>query len=91
LDRVLDGDLVVSDKVQQLVAQVVAALPALVMSYKNDEGPDVEQIRKLTDTCFRVARDGGQDLAEDLPHADDVVSAAAAVVGQVSNSETVTH
>ncbi len=91
LDRVLDGDLVASGKVQQLVVQVVAALPALVLSYKNDEGPDVEQIRKLTDACFRVARDGGQDLAEDLPHADEVVSAAAAVVGQVSNSETVTH
>ena len=91
LDRVLDGDLVASDRVQQLVAQVVAALPALVLSYKNDEGPDIEQIRKLTDACFRVARAGGQDLAEDLPHADDVVSAAVAVVDPVSSSETLTH
>jgi HPt (histidine-containing phosphotransfer) domain-containing protein len=91
LDRVLDGDLTPGDKVQQLVAQVVAALPALVMSYKNDEGPDVDQIRRLTDSCFRLASSGGQDLAEDLPHADEVIGSAGSVAAPSLISETLTH
>ena len=91
LDRVLDGDLTPGDKVQQLVAQVVAALPALVMSYRNDEGPDVDHIRRLTDSCFRLASSGGQDLAEDLPHADEVIGSAGGVTDPSLISETLTH
>lgn len=91
LDRVLDGDLTPGDKVQQLVAQVVAALPALVMSYRNDEGPDVDHIRRLTDNCFRLARSGGQDLAEDLPHVDEVIGSAGGVADPSLISETLTH
>lgn len=61
LDRSLDGDLEVSEKVQQLVSDVVKALPELVESYATDEGPDIERIRQLTDACFALAE--GKDVS----------------------------
>jgi chemotaxis protein histidine kinase CheA len=91
LDRVLDGDLPPNDKVQQLVAQVVSALPALVMSYSSAEGPDVQSIRKLTDDCFCMARSGGKDLAEGMPHAREVISSSAGITGRTAVSEALTH
>ncbi len=91
LYRVLDGDLPPNDKVQQLVAQVVSALPALVMSYSSAEGPDVQSIRKLTDDCFCMARSGGKDLAEGMPHAREVISSSAGITGRTAVSEALTH
>lgn len=91
LDRVLDGDLPANDKVQSLVDEVVSALPALVLSYRNDEGPDVERIRKLTNDCFRMARSGGKGLAEDMPHTGAVINSGARMADRAMVSETLTH
>lgn len=91
LDRVLDGDLVPGDSVQKLVADVVAALPALVMSYRREEGLDEALARDLTNQCFRVARSGGADLAEDLPGTEDVIGAPAAVAQSAVVSESLSH
>jgi chemotaxis protein histidine kinase CheA len=91
LDRVLDGDLAPGDSVQKLVADVVSALPALVMSYRKEQGLDQELARDLTNQCFRMARTGGIDLAEDLPQANDVMGAQAAVAQPEAVSETLSH
>ncbi len=58
LDRSLDGELVPGYDVQNLVSEVVQALPALVESYSKDEGPDVSRIRQLTNQCFALANAG---------------------------------
>jgi HPt (histidine-containing phosphotransfer) domain-containing protein len=91
LDRSLDGDLPPNDRVRYLVGEVVAALPALVQSYRNAEGPDVECIRKLTNDCFRMARSGGKDLAEDLPTAEEVIRPNAGMADRAVVAETLTH
>ena len=91
LDRVLDGDLSANEKVRQLVDEVVSALPALVLSYRNAEGPDVELIRKLTNDCFRMARSRGKDLAEGMPLAEEVISSSVSMTSRTAVSETVTH
>jgi HPt (histidine-containing phosphotransfer) domain-containing protein len=91
LDRVLDGDRHANDRVRQLVDEVVGALPALVLSYRNAEGPDVELIRKLTNDCFRMARSGGKDLAEDMPHTEELISSSVGMAGRTAVSESLTH
>jgi chemotaxis protein histidine kinase CheA len=91
LDRALDGDMSVGENVQQLLGEVVSALPDLVSSYSNAEGPDVERIRQLTERCFRMAQSGGEDLAEDLPQANEVMGSPAGIVDNTSAIETLSH
>ena len=92
LDRVLDGDLDPGDTVQKLVADVVSALPGLVMSYRREQGLDKELARDLTSQCFQVARTGGIDLAEGLPQANEVLGTAPAAVPETEAvSETLSH
>ena len=91
LDRALDGDLSLGENEQRLLGEVVLALPDLVDSYSNDEGPDVERIRQLTERCFRIAQSGGEDLAQDLPQADEVMGSPAGMVDKTSAIETLTH
>jgi len=91
LDRVLDGDLAPTDSVQQLVGEVVAALPDLVMSYRRAEGPDLERIRRLTESCFHLAEGREQDLADQLPASEDVVTNPEELVNRPVVSETLTH
>ncbi|RLA56783.1 MAG: hypothetical protein DRQ98_01010 [Gammaproteobacteria bacterium] len=91
LDRVLDGDQPPNDKVGRLVNEVVSALPALVLSYRNAEGPDVEYIRKLTNDCFRMARSGGKDLSDDLPLVKEVISSSVDMADRTVVSETLAH
>ena len=91
LDGVLDGDIAVSDGVQKLVDEVVSALPALVMSYRKSEGLDVELARDLTNRCFRVSKSGGTDLADELPHADEVLPQGAGSTQDDPLSEPLSH
>lgn len=70
LDRVLDGDLPACERVQKLVKDVVAALPALVNSYRDSGEFDVGHTRALTNQCFLMASASGADLAEGMPTAD---------------------
>jgi hypothetical protein len=91
LDRALDGDLYSNDKVRHLVGEVVGALPALVLSYRNAEGPDVESIRKLTNDCFCMAESGGKDLAQAMPAAEGVISSTTGVADRTVVAETLTH
>jgi chemotaxis protein histidine kinase CheA len=88
LDRVLDGELPPDDQLQQLVAEVVAALPDLVMSYQRAEGPDLTRIRNLTSDCFRLAEGRENALADDLPDAPDAPAQSSA---QVQIAETLIH
>jgi hypothetical protein len=55
LDRSLDGDLALDVHLQTLVNDVVSALPDLVRSYSDEQGPDVGRIRDLTNACFLAA------------------------------------
>jgi hypothetical protein len=73
LDRVLDGELSLNDKVRAAVREVIRALPALVASYKNPENLDLGGTRELTNKCFRIASSSEDDLAEDLPPAEGEV------------------
>ena len=67
LDHVLDGDLDPGDHLQQLVGEVIDALPALVESYQNDQGLDVAHTRELTNRCFALAAGGEGDVAVAVP------------------------
>jgi len=91
LDRSLDGDMFPGESVQQLVNEVVTALPGLVSSYSDEQGAEVERIRELTDRCFRMARTGGKDLAESFPPIQGVISSAGSNVEKSSVSETLAH
>jgi HPt (histidine-containing phosphotransfer) domain-containing protein len=64
LDRSLEGELAADETVQKLVNELVVALPELVRSYSNAEGPDEERIRALTNACFELAASG--DIKLDL-------------------------
>jgi chemotaxis protein histidine kinase CheA len=64
LDRVLDGDMAPSPKVQELVQEVVAALPDLVASYRNAGELDVMSTRQLTNRCFLMAKHGDRDQGQ---------------------------
>lgn len=66
LDRVLDGDLKVSPAIEGLLKEVVAALPDLVMSYKEENAWDPSHVRLLTDRAFRIAEGGQEDMAAGL-------------------------
>ncbi|TXS93720.1 hypothetical protein FV139_08750 [Parahaliea maris] len=71
LDRVLDGDIAPDDKLQALLRDVVDALPGLVASFGDAAGFDVTTTRELTNRCFRMAENGVDDLASDMPQLDD--------------------
>jgi HPt (histidine-containing phosphotransfer) domain-containing protein len=79
LDRLLEGEIQADERLQALVAEVVAALPALVMSYKQPNGLDIDAVRHLTNRCFDAASAGEDDLALDLSQVDGS-SAKSAVV-----------
>ncbi|MEH6585430.1 MAG: Hpt domain-containing protein [Halioglobus sp.] len=77
LDRVLDGDLQVTTNLRGLLNDVVKALPALVMSYKEQSAWDPAHVRELTDRAFRMAEGAGNDLAEGLSQVEEKVHAGA--------------
>ncbi len=79
LDRVLDGELLPNDTVQQLLQEIIDSLPDLVASYKTPGAMDVGAVRALTNRCFQVAKAGGDDLAEGMPAADARTSGASDV------------
>ncbi len=83
LDRVLDGELAPSPRVQELVKQVIAALPALVASYRNAGELDVFNARQLTNRCFLMAKSGGRDMAGAVPPAAQAVRGTARLVTPV--------
>ncbi|NND68979.1 MAG: hypothetical protein HKN19_15420 [Halioglobus sp.] len=64
LDRVLDGELVVSDQLVGLLEEVVNALPELLAAYCASEEPDLRRVRLLTQACFASARGESVVLAE---------------------------
>ena len=67
INNLLDGDLRASDRLMQLVSEVIANLPQLVESYKTESGLDIDKTRELTNRCFRIVSAGEEDLAEDMP------------------------
>ena len=67
LDRVLDGEMGAGVRVQELVQEVVAALPGLVASYRNAGEADVANARQLTNRCFLMAKSGDREQAGVLP------------------------
>lgn len=71
LDRVLDGDLDAGTALQSLLTDVVNELPALVDSYREEQGFDAGRTRELTDRCFRMASGSGDDLANELAQLDE--------------------
>lgn len=88
LDRLLEGELAVSDDLSGLIGEVVAALPGLVQSYSEPEGFDLEQVRQLTRRCFDAAAAGEQDLAEGLAAVEPGTRASAAVTSITATSPT---
>ena len=86
LDRVLDGEMALGLRVQALLGEVIAALPALVASYRNAGELDVMSARQLTNRCFAIAKSGERsqvDMPLSSPEAAErPVSPAAGVVNQ---------
>ncbi len=91
LDLVLDGDLTLSPTVIGLLQEVVDALPALVTSYRKLEGLDVARVRGLTNRCFSMSRDGGEDLASELPDAKETTDTPAPGNPVVVSPEALRH
>ena len=77
LDRVLDGDLQPSESLRALLNDVVAGLPELVMSYKEESAWNPAHVRELTDRAFRMAESGTEDLAQGLSRVEDNVHGGA--------------
>lgn len=90
LDRSLDGELVPDTQLQNLVSEVVSALPDLVRSYSTESGPDIGRIRELTHACFSAAS-GEADEQEVLPDIGDVIGATGQMADQVTASNTLTR
>ncbi len=82
VDRVLDGDIPPDDTLQNLLKDVIAALPAVVASFSDPNGFDVHTTRELTNRCFRMAESGEDDLASDLPQLDASGDLSAAETGE---------
>ena len=53
-------------RLEELLSDVVSALPELVQSYKDPGDFDASLTRELTNRCFRAA-ESIEGLAEDLP------------------------
>jgi hypothetical protein len=77
LDRALESNVEPGETVQNLVSEVVSALPDLVESYSNSSSPDVDRIRQLTHACSEMATTG--------------VIGSSVVTGSVSAAETLAH
>jgi Hpt domain len=91
LDRVLDGDLFPGAKVQELIAEVVGALPELVMSYRAAGELDVFNTRYLTNQCFLMASSGGTDLAAAMPQGEETMAGTTGIAIPVSVAENLSH
>ncbi len=91
LDRVLDGDLTADRKVQNLVFEVIAALPALVASYRKGGELDVMSARQLTNRCFVVAKSGGRDSAPEMLSAEQNLRGGASMVSPMPTTGTVSR
>ena len=91
LDRVLDGDLPADRKVQNLVLEVIAALPSLVSSYRNDGDLDVMNTRQLTNRCFVMAKSGGRDPAPQMLSAEHQLRGPANLVSPMPATGTISQ
>ena len=91
LDRVLDGDLSADRNVQNLVLEVIAALPALVASYRNDGQLDVMNARQLTNRCFVMAKSGGRDSTSGMLSAEHTLRGDASLVRQMPATSTISQ
>jgi len=87
LDRVIDGELVIDDKLQTLVKSVVSVLPDLIASFGTIEGFNLSVTRELTNKCFLLANSGGDDIAEGLQNFDSTI--ASPVVEQLAETHPV--
>jgi hypothetical protein len=88
---VLDGDIPLDHKIRGLVGEVVAALPSLVMSYRDDAQPEVSSTRELTDRCFLLAGSGGKVPAKAREQSDENPGDPADVAAQLSLSESISQ
>jgi Hpt domain len=91
LDRVLEGELSVEASLVNLLVEVVDALPALVSSYSQPEGLDLDSVRHLTKRCFDVAQAAEQDLAEGMPQVDGANQKSADVTRMPAASQTLNN
>lgn len=65
LDRVIDGGKQIDDALQALLEEVIATLPRLVESYREDDGLDETSTRELTERCFRQASATGDESPQE--------------------------
>jgi chemotaxis protein histidine kinase CheA len=72
LDRVLDGEVAPTGAVQDLVKQLIAALPSLVSSYRNTSEFDPTATRQLTNRCFSMGKSGGAATAGETPPVEQI-------------------
>ena len=91
LDRVLDGDFPPGTEIQELVQQVVAALPSLVSSYRNVDEAAIGAVRQLTNRCFLMAKSGGADPAQSGAATGQPLRAPTSLAGASSPPETLSH
>ena len=90
LDRVLDGDQELDTRVEELLQQVVAALPSLVGSYRSAGEWDVANVRHLTNRCFLLAKSGERKSSAQFTAAE-ALRGQARPVSPVAATGAVSH
>jgi len=90
LDRVLDGELALDARVEELLQQVVAALPSLVGSYRDAGEWDVANVRHLTNRCFLLAKSGERKSTAQFTAAETLRSQTR-LVSPVAATGAVSH
>jgi HPt (histidine-containing phosphotransfer) domain-containing protein len=85
LDHVLDGDLEPGPILQELVADVVRALPDLLASYQGEGGLDVARTRELTNRCFSLANGGDASPMAAMPASPVRLVTATAAAGPAAH------
>ena len=90
LDRVLDGDQELDTRVEELLQQVVAALPSLVGSYRSAGEWDVANVRQLTNRCFLLAKSGERKSSAQFTAAE-ALRGQARPVSPVAATGAVSH
>ncbi len=90
LDRVLDGEQALDARVEELLQQVVAALPSLVGSYRSAGEWDVANVRHLTNRCFLLAKSGERKSAAQF-NAAEALRGQARPVSPVTATGAVSH
>lgn len=64
LNRLIDGTVKVSKPLLEVVEDVTALIPSLIEAFKVREKPDMEQVQRLSDKAFAIAKNEWQEVTK---------------------------